>query len=66
VRRRVDPVHLDLSPVKEGRLYYGARDFLDDDDADGDPLDRGELTPSGAGAEADLHCPSPAEATPSP
>lgn len=31
--------------------------LLDDDDGDGDPLDRGELTPDRAGAAAEVFCP---------
>ena len=45
--------------VSRGTLYYAAKDFLDDDDGDGDTLDVGELTRSGPGAEVDVFCPPP-------
>ena len=34
--------------------------LLDDDDGDGDVLDRGELAPEGPGAEAEVFCGSAA------
>jgi hypothetical protein len=33
-----------------------ARDFADDDDGDGDPIDPGELRPDPPGAEAEVFC----------
>jgi hypothetical protein len=38
-------------------LHLAARDFSDDDDGDGDPLDAGELTAGPAGAEVEAECP---------
>jgi len=63
VRRGLDPKLLpDPGPRGTGRapLRYAAADFLDDDDGDGDPLDAGELTRSGPGAEVEVFCPPPA------
>lgn len=36
--------------------YLPAASFLDDDDADGDPLDSGELREAGPGAEVEIFC----------
>jgi hypothetical protein len=36
--------------------YLSAGSFLDDDDADGDPLDGGELREAGPGAEVEIFC----------
>lgn len=58
VRRSLDPSL--LPGTDRDTLSYAANDFLDDDDGDGDALDAGELTPSGAGAEVELFCPPPA------
>lgn len=39
------------------RTYHiAARDFADDDDGDGDPLDAGELVSGPAGAEVETEC----------
>jgi hypothetical protein len=43
----------------DDRAHLSAPAFLDDDDGDGDPLDVGELTRSGPGAEIEIFCPRP-------
>lgn len=63
VRRGLEPGLMPVPvPPEAGRdtLRYAAKDFLDDDDGDGDALDAGELTRSGPGAEAEIFCPPPA------
>lgn len=53
-RRPVDLARLGL---EDGRSFrWASRDFLDDDDGDGDPLDVGELRAAGPGAEAEVFC----------
>lgn len=60
-RRGVEPALLPPAAAAGGEtLRFEARDFIDDDDGDGDALDAGELTRSGAGAEVELFCPPPA------
>ena len=59
VRRGVDPGLLPPEPEGGEPLHYAARDFLDDDDGDGDALDAGELIPGGTGAEVAVFCPPP-------
>jgi hypothetical protein len=53
-RRPVDPARLGLGAGTSFR--WTGSDFLDDDDGDGDPLDAGELRPTGPGAEAEVFC----------
>ena len=61
VRRGLDPQRLP-PPAERDALRFAARDFLDDDDGDGDVLDAGELTRSGSGAQVEVFCPPPAGA----
>ncbi|HYO16555.1 MAG TPA: hypothetical protein VE685_25435 [Thermoanaerobaculia bacterium] len=58
-RRPVDLARLELNPEPAGwtALRWAGKDFLDDDDGDGDPLDAGELRVAGPGAEAEVFCP---------
>lgn len=58
VRRGLDPRL--LPGTDRDTLSYAAKDFLDDDDGDGDALDAGELISGGTGAEVELFCPPPA------
>lgn len=60
VRRGLDPALLPGPKAEQDTLSYAARDFLDDDDGDGDALDAGELARSGDGAEVEIFCPPPA------
>ncbi len=71
VRRGLDPSLLPgpatVAPAMDrDTLRFSARDFLDDDDGNGDPLDAGELTRSGPGAEVRVFCPPPVDRDGSP
>jgi hypothetical protein len=66
VRRGLDPRLLPGPARMDPRmdwdtLRFSARDFLDDDDGNGDTLDAGELVRSGPGAEVRVFCPPPAD-----